>query len=474
MIGLQGGSIDEVEKRTDIDELRARFDQMRKDDARKDRVDAVMWKLDRLSDSQIGEVKEERSDEAAFDLADSYTLSPIGSFNASISKVSEGYLWWMAEFRQVIKFAEPEVGYLLSHRMAPQFGFVGGDKICDTTMHVFFRGDELKWVKYFRDPREVAGDQVESDEEECMYEGSWTRTETTGPSSITTMLYTSDFDDRDLVPSSVTTKKRVGSSMGYTSIQCSDDPSALYLANCFRNKTYRICTSTETRVPGGFKDVGIAVPFHDREAYYYAVAEKQLSYSFNYSCSYVVLRDPWTCNTWRNFPGYTGFVSGGVYIRAEHPDGCGPVDARTAASPSPSYSASPCSDYADSGPWCSVCDNMDAKVFNVTLPPLPPSVSNRESQKTIRTIYLVSNYSEGPVKCRQLQVDPISGLGRWEQHSPDQFGATDYIAETQNALGHGTDIVFDRDLNGGGGREARTQFAWAEGEYGITFIGVID
>lgn len=450
--------------------LAARLETLRKE--RLDGLDAAIWKCARLVPADVRRGLRARTARDAFDLVDRIVLPPSAEGRASVRQVSEGPLYNPAKTGNLIKFPEPEIGLLLSLDMRVADSPTLEGPRCDTTVHVFFDGNELKWVRYCRDPR-LSHARHEDGTEECMFVGSWTTTNWWGGPSIPAALYSSDFDDRtetEGMDSTVT----VGRDLGYSMVSVSDDLTRPYLGEAIRTRRFLKKTTTVV-MPGERVETGVAVPFGDREAYYYAVWRNRPQVETEIH-AFAGLRDPWTCMTWRNYPGYTGQWAGdintGHWVRlALHPDGCGPVTARTVMSPSPKYQPYACSDYADQGPWCFLCDDVDRMMFAIPEPPVPPP---RSEPKDVRSgaVWLVASHAFGQIKTQGLS----DGLGVWSLHSPlsdPTTSADQHISETHNVLGRAEVMRYADDINGGLKLVGAPQ--WPGMESGsLTFVGVID
>jgi hypothetical protein len=158
----------------------------------------------------------------------------------------------------------------------------------------------------------------------------------------------------------------------------------------------------------------------------------------------------------------------------QHPNGCGGVTARTVwANPTaPVYSPTECSDYADSGPWCFVCDNMDNMMYSIPAPALPPATNVTSPAAAHLKVYLCA--ADGPILT--LLNDAPSSFGVWPLHSPQgdpNFSADQYAECTHNAMG-GADLMrYSTNVNGS--LFVRGGPNWPGIESGtLTFIGVVD
>jgi hypothetical protein len=422
----------------------------------------LIKKAARLQADQVASVLRARQEggvAAGIAALDALTLNPIASGSASLSMVAEGNIWWPSIKGPQIKFHEPIIGYLLSHDMRPAVPTASVD--CDTTMHVFFKGDELKVCKYFHRGNQLVPDINDSDEEDCMYVGSWTTTTETGR-AIPSMFYTTDYDDREEVGGIRTVKKTTGRDLGYTSCQYGDNPANLRQAFMTRVKTFRMFTTIKVRA-GFHRQTAIAAPEGIREAYYYAKFDYAQGEATTEIMNYKTLEDPYSYETWRNF-----YDAG-----RPHPAGCGAVSRRTVYREL--YDKSPCSDLAESGPWASPCDDAESMAYHVNLPAgFDSTVLNSYPAKL--NVRLVCCSDRTPMETRAIIVnDQYYNGGFWFIPSPDpDSDNVAFIHATHNALGDGDSLKYNPNINDTEslvvGAPNYPQMATKP----ITFIGVIN
>lgn len=487
-VRLSVGATVEIEEAPNAAALRARITRLSEPDAQAKAP--LLAKTYRMDEAQVRSVMQNPSDETMIDELDALQVTPIAPASGGCSVMNSGPLYDPSKYQRAIKFPEPDLGYLLSHDMRPSFPALGSDapKRCDTVMHVFFARDRLCYAKYFRNDKPIPAPEIESDFEDCMYVGSWTQIERTGMLSIPPMMYTEAFDDREERAGTERTTKVNSVDLGYTSIVFGDIPERPYLGFTIRRKTFRRKTNVHI-VNGAILGSTITVPFHDRCAYYYVVAkgsQGQVKFEIN---NYNTLTDPWTCNTWRNFPGWTGFLPMGClnlgntpspnfpacWKLEEHPDGCGPVTYRAVRAPGPIYNGGDCSDFADSGPWCFLCENVEDKAFSVPLPPLTNPPNQNIAGVVDRAVYLVNDTDFSPFLVdHQPARTPLNYETMWFIPSPDpDTNSTQYLDETHNAFGEAQIMRAWREPNGGdiilrGGPQHPEML-----ETGTTWVGVV-
>jgi len=410
------------------------------------RLEAALFKVDRLTDEQVSGYLRMRAD-AAFIAVDALVVDPIASFSASVGRQGRGNIYWPTVFCPQIKFWEPILGYLHSHDMRPRIRKPNPDVIlCETVMHAFYVGERLTYVKYYKGPVRDA-DDFEDGFEECMYSGEWTQTTRRGKFGVPAMFYTSNIDDRiETVPFKIVTNL-VSQDLGYTQVTFADIIGTPYICYMSRHKTF-LNTVTMTNSSGANAASAICVPEGMREAYYYANVVSEPSKSKMVVRSYQTLTDPNRYIGWRNLPGYTGFTTtGGKFVPADHPAGCGKVTNRHVWSHF--LDESSCSEYADEGEWAIICQQIEPMAYNISLPPL--AYSNEDESKAVFTVKLVTNTDHDVVDCKTetaLGYDiPYIGY-RWFRPSPDpETFEKDYIYARANALGTSDVLVYCSDIN---------------------------
>lgn len=488
MVPIYIGSSESVTPNASAAGLKKAFKTLRSNPQYKDSVDAALWKLDRLSDFDLQDAAELNDGSssgliAAFKYVDGLDLGGIATATGHLSLSDDGYLYNPSKTGNLIKFPDADLGLLRSIQMRPDIpNPIAASKLCDTMVHVFFAGDEMKWVKYYRNPFGSLQGSHDDDFEDCMYIGSWSSHDDNGTIAVTDALYTNDLDDRAELPGSSSDTIITGTDMGYQEVYVIDDITFPAYGTLSRKKRFRIKTETRT-ISGEGLGTGVIVPFYDREAYYYAKLYTDHGTSHSISYDYKELVDPYSCSTWRNFPGYIGqwveIGNGGDYrlIRAvQHPNGCGPVTDRTVwANPeAPVYSPGPCSDIADSGPWCHTCDDADRMTYSIPSPPQPPSLYESTSGTLSIKVWLVADGNFGQLLT--YSQDDVAGFGDWPLHSPQtdpNFSSDQYAEETHNAMGEAAVIRYSATVNAGvvlrGGPQLPGTTAGS-----LTYIGVLD
>lgn len=456
-VSLSVGSSEELPEQAGAKALHARIAKLEEVRAYATRFAAVDYKIDRMTAEQISQIQTiGQSRETLFEALDALELAPPATASGNLSIVGQGRLFYASKLQPHLKFPEPDLGYLLTHDMRSE-GPPDFEVRCDTTVMVFFADDVLKWVKFFTDARK-SEPIVESDFEECMYVGEWTSKTQNGLNSIPPMVYTNDYDDRERLPAGESTTKIKSVDLGYVSIIFGDDPVRPYESSLIRTRAFR--RATDTTITGGeFIASSVTVPFHDRCAYYYTHAKGADSKQTVYVDSYLTLGDPYSCTSWRNLLGFTGFTPMGCgesppphacWTRAAHPDGCGPVEYRAVYAPGAEYNPYPCSDFADRGPWCFTCDNAEELAYTLTLPELTQRPGTLEISKVKRTTVLLNESDQTPLVVDVADTTALGYVNPWFIPSPNpETGSTQYLDVTHNAFGDGTTLRYWQQPNTG-------------------------
>lgn len=487
--------------------IRAELERLRNVSAYEDGIEAAIWKCDWLSEAQRQAAPAGGRD--LYEYMDRLTVSPPASGHGSLSKVSEGFLWFsplaMQNYGNIIRFPETALGYLVSHDMRPGDEHAPAPELCDTTMFVFFAGNELKWVKFFWDMGPGAEPESESNYEDCMYIGRWERRMETGRRRIPLMFYTNDFDDREELPAGTFREAMEGKDLGYSSVTWSDF-SVPYSNEGTISRTKRFIRKVEQweETSPGLQS-GVAVPMGEREAYYYAVYRSHGGKSYEQYHEYLHVQDPYRYQHWRNrapwsggewstegegWPPSDGEPPGTTYwIKLNpHPTGYGPVTVRTVSTPGVDYIAynwlvggehrsgqtyfpSGCNDVADSGPWLFGGENATSLAYSIPAPPLPERIEEHEPGTGSYDVWLVNSSGLGAIRTRTIAD---RGFGYWPQQTPSPDGFfVQTIDMTCNTLGDGISARFGIDINNES--EVRGSPNWPGMESRpLTYIGVIN
>jgi len=311
---------------------------------------AIKYKLRRVDAKQIleratgGEVTQ-----AEVDYWNRLELAPIAPHSGSVKEVGRGYLYHGAKFmyQPQIKYPEPFAGGCVSHDFLPLENGRYKDHYpnCDTIMFGYYVGDELKVVKYFREERSYQRD-VENDYEDCMIVGSWSQTETVGSTQLLGNFYTTDFDERQAIAPTVVTTNIVGKDLGYDSKPFFGFDAPFWRPGTLWRNRYFSTKTTVHRTEGHNLVVAICIPYLCRNAVLHALKETISGSNTTESLGLHSIQDPWSYRYWTY--DFVMHWAGGLPVMKGKPF---PKDSSPVWVEMENYDPSPCSDFADQGPW---------------------------------------------------------------------------------------------------------------------------
>ena len=369
---------------------------------------------------------------------------PIASGNANLRKNSEGYIYcppnrlarWVP-----IKFHEPMLPGLLSHEGAPSIeaAHLPPPRV-DTAMFVAFVDGDLKVVKYYRNPKQDTFNETDDPRYpgECIVDGEWEIKVRSGSRSFPPMMYSNDFDDRKVLQERVSTTNIKSVSMGFDTPTISDFITYPRVAHVPRHKVFRRTTTVDNEI-GEVLFSAVAIPQYSREAYYYAVGNAYDSRYGNTSVGYDLVGDPNAAYTWRCFPqgGGSAPFPGGFGCRADNcggycnPGGVGsPKERRVVCL---TYEPGTCSEFADSGPWLEMCQDVD-QFLGMPRMPKPTSYIPWDLDGDKRaSAYLISPGYGGPLA---LPITYSQVSNHWMTPSPDpETAIVQFIHAELSAIG---------------------------------------
>lgn len=310
---------------------------------------AIKYKLRRVGIDAILEKASKEANQDDVDYWDNLELEPIAGHSGSVKEVGRGYLYHPAdfEFQPQIKFPEPFMGGCVSHDFLPLINGRYKDSYpnSDTIMFGYYIGDALKVVKYFRDGRSF-NQEVESDFEECMIVGSWTKTVTSGSSSLQGHFYISDIDERRALAPVVEVTKITGKDRGWDQVPFFEQnylfsrPGKLWRNRYFTRRT------VVTRTEGQKLEVAICIPYLHRNAAMHAVRETTSGSFESDGTSQLALRDPTSYSYWTYHFVFAWRDSLPVMNGQPYPKDGNPVWVEME-----NYEPYPCSEFADGGSW---------------------------------------------------------------------------------------------------------------------------
>ena len=281
---------------------------------------------------------------------DAFEAEPIAKHAGNVAAVHAGALYHGAERKNQpqIKFPDPLQDGCVSFDFTPfdpdvvPYGYLVR---CDTIMFCWYVGNELKVVKYFLDTRWISSNE-DSDFEDCMIVGSWTRTVNSGVISVQGNFYTSDFDEREAYPTVRDVTRITGEDMGYDARPFFEfDTFFSRPGTLWRNRYYKQTTET-TREESRSMVVAVCVPYLERNAILHAKKEFVGSRAWTYSVGRGQVRDPTSYRYWTHDHIFAWV--GGLQDTKGEPS---PKDGNPVWVEHEVYSPGGCSDFADQGPW---------------------------------------------------------------------------------------------------------------------------
>ncbi len=445
----------------------------------------ALFKVGQLDDTALnvwitafGGAANDDARNAVFASFNALVVDPLAVGSAPLSLSESGRLYAPGVITPQIKFPEYTLGYLLSHNLNPDSNAHIVPPLCDTTMHVFFKDDELKWCKYYRDPLayDSSLDTTIDTTEECEYAGEWELETTSGGKAIPAMFYTNDFDDRHVVHENRSYTKLRGVDCGYSSVDLGDDPSLLCHGWITRSRRFHMYQDSKiTR--NAYLQSAIAVPFYDREAYYYAVREGSTSEETSHVEFWKQITDPHWAEYWRAFVGCAHFDQQG---KPTTDFGCGPSTIRKVRYKF--YTPTDCNEVADDGEWLEICDNADALAYHTPQADLRAFFHNEHTEgSATMSVWLVCNSDTTPFRTKIETRQDRYWTPKWFMPSPGEFGDTHYIQAMENCYGDSQLVSCWVDINTGlqkvlGGPNIAALKDGQSPSTGVNanFIGVID
>lgn len=232
-------------------------------------------KLDEIEQRVASYIQSDSGSQREFDYWDNYTTTPITSHSGSVTRVSSGIasLPVIRDQYAINAFKIPNIagGGCESFSCTMPEGAARSAIACDVIIFGSYIEDQLKVVKFFKDPRDFKR-EIQSTFEDIMIVGQWEKTETVSRSGIVGELYTSDFDDRrELAESSTYTHIR-GIDLGYGNPVFATPPILYMHGGLSRSRYYKHEITTKT-ISGNSLSSAVCVPNFNRDAILYAYQE---------------------------------------------------------------------------------------------------------------------------------------------------------------------------------------------------------
>lgn len=419
----------------------------------------VMWKIDRMNGPRVAgflALSNTKTPLELFDLVDDEVMSPSATSSCSFAKVSEGKLWHRALYGPQVKFPEPILGGCISAPIYQGNGSLPAVR-CDTTLHVFFVGEELKWVKYFVRPgpsaNRVVSDSYTGNEDVPV--GDFYLERHSGAFGVAPTVYTNNFDSRVERGETIYTERHrrrfaghyeyltrslgVGDRVSDFTDRAFSPPipgnNVTTAPFIWRNARFAYEEWRSTRNNVGQR-TAVMVPMEDRCSYFYTIEEGNSGGLDFYWFHYEIVSDPQV----------------GIYA---WPDGSN----FRVQSISRSYSIGSQTwpnhqtriDLADRGDWVSIGADVRSLVTNsvISLNQYSRSTSVTEPTRYSMKCWFVcdSEFSPQPVfDLSKTGSDFYPSRWFWQSPDPDS-GVVDYINSTHNCLGSANALIFSNDIN---------------------------
>lgn len=336
-------------------------------------TNAIKYKLRGVHYTQLLARTTKKPDQSEVDYWLNYQAPSIADHSGNIIIENEGYL----HDGNVLKVPEPVIKGLVSMDFSVKdlndTERLGVSRL-DTTVLVYFIGDNKKVVKNTKDTR-AAVTYIEGNFEDSMIIGEWEQTEYITPMSIVGNYYTTDFDFRKTLSETMEYKKIVGKDIGYGQPNMYFNPFFMY-GSLSRARYYSYETTTK-KTRGNTFYVAALMPYYSRNSLLFATTEKYSYESESYSLYMKSAPDPnrysvWTFHEalhWAPFdifnPRYgTPYPVDGVPVYAERYHKADP-------------GASPITTYADSGDWVGAMPADVTYMYGMT--GTPPQFTDKSS-----------------------------------------------------------------------------------------------
>lgn len=258
----------------------------------KDDGPAVRYKMRRSFELLMQRAKTTNGDD--YEFWKNLELPKLAVHSGVVSKVNSGPLYspLKPEVQPQFKFPEPLMDGCVSHVFSRH-----GATNCDTIMHAHFIGDDLKVVKYFFDGT-LGAPSVDDNYGPCMTVGSWSSTSYDTPRSLRGNFYTTDFDDRKVASSSMTSVSIVGKDAGFSTTPGFEFDHLLSMVGTIYRKKYFTHKSHIETTGGYARDVAVCVPFYVRDSVIHVMRDIVSEGNTVDSLTLYSMRDP---NSYRMF-----------------------------------------------------------------------------------------------------------------------------------------------------------------------------
>lgn len=277
-------------------------------------------------------------------------VRPIASASAQFSETFAGYLYSPNKRRvqPQIKFPEPYLGGCISHDFSPlEYGKqYDNEPDMDVPVFMYFIGDDLKTVKYFKDFNGFY-EEEDGNFEDVMIVGSWWRRKIEGSSSLYGNFYTTDIDNRKDLPPTVEETKIVGRDLGYDHTPFFSFDAFFWKPGTIWRNRYYSHDSEIVKKHGSSYINAVCVPFFMRNAVLYAEKDSHAGTTTTKGRGLHFVRDPTSYRYWTYHPIWAW--AGGLPTAkgSPYPKDGSPVWVEFSTRNTEPFG----SDWADSGEW---------------------------------------------------------------------------------------------------------------------------
>lgn len=440
----------------------------------------VMSKLPWLSESTLRAlVAQAKGDPAAaFTQLDAETVTRVtGSVGMGAS--ARNKVWYPGKNLAAppMKFHEPLLPGLMNvdlRKLGFQYGNYNYPVVQDCMMHVYFIGDQLKYVKWYSDLDVKTFNEVTNDYEDCMWQGSWTQTELYGSTELGPGFYHSDNDPRFIpAPTEITTKIK-SKYLREDQYVIGDDPA--WPSRCWGTRTHTFDREEErTTEHGKGYRIACIVPRGTREGVLFAWADERQSTGVLWMKTWPKMLDPWWFECTRLFGKINpGPSFGGGWLPTSDKCGWWHTDRRIVIT---NYSPTLCSDIVDEGPWFSECDTVDNWPQG---PDRPQTTVSSTSYDQIFHVFADYPPMGGMKEVYKHTWKPTAENpyypwdANWFYPSPDEYGNIQQCGVLWNGFGDSDLVIGDTGPSGYGpgifeGSPSREVFRGT-----VAFVGVVD
>lgn len=341
---------------------------------------------------------------------------PVANGTAGIARVSRGYLDRFGK-KSGVQFHMPdpllEGGAVVTYDFPQRLRRLK----CDTTMHVFFIGKSLQFVRYYQDPKGIPAHVDGAQPSGCgEFSGSYAWTVYSSGGNVPSQFYTNLYDFREKIAPSMSSHTYSASPGGFSGPQVSDHLDNVRYASIQRGRAIST-RSTAFYSDGVRMATYIACPYGAREAYVIYKSRTSISSWSSKASNGLSLPDPNWGLTFRYF----------FHKKPADDTSCYDQDPRRIIEVG--RSEYPCSYIADAGAWLSTCQTITSGApggggSGWSTSTTPKATSTCES-------YLVANTE---FQTYTLKAEP-SDAGRWERKSPDEFGFVKHFDCVFSAFG---------------------------------------